>query len=1016
MAELVSGKPHSPRSDMCRKVAAIKADLIAALAETLRTRGMTQVEAARLCRTDQPTLSKVLRGRLDGITIDKLTTWLAALGRSIELRVLPPAEHPCLERINPEQDGCVEAATLSDVHDPVKSADDVQRFCSLLLGSMTEGVSIATEDGIILYTNAAEDRIFGYEPGELVGQHVMILNALPPDENARTVAKVISELKARGAWRGEWLNRRKDGTAFRTAARINAVEVDGSRHWVCVHEDITERRRAEEELERSRQDLEDFFENGTVGLHWVASDGTILRANQAELDLLGYTREEYVGRHIAEFHADRASIEDILARLTRGERLDKYPARLRAKDGSIKHVLISSNVHFVDGRFVNTRCFTLDVTDRREAEAALRESEEQFRTLAESIPQLAWIANPDGWIFWYNRRWYEYTGTKPEQMRGWGWQSVHNPEVLPDVLARWKACIATGEPFEMVFPLRGADGAFRPFLTRVVPVRDEAGRIVRWFGTNTDIAEQRATAEALAEETHALEILNRVGASLAAELDLQKLVQTATDAGVELTGAQFGAFFHNVIDKAGESYTLYALSGVPREAFASFPMPRNTAVFGPTFRGEGVIRSEDITKDPRYGKNDPYCGMPDGHLPVRSYLAVPVISRSDQVHGGLFFGHARPGVFGERCERLLVGIAAQAAIAIDNARLFEAAQREIEERKQIEAALAASEQRLRATHEHAPVGIAEVDLDGHFLRVNERLCEITGYSADEMLGLTFFDVTHPDDRPAEKDNFRRQVAGEIGSYRLEKHYVRKDGSVGWIELTASMMRNAEGKPLYGIRIVADISERKEIERRQQLLLHELNHRVKNTLATIQSLARQTFQGSSSAEEARAAFDARLYALSNTHNLLTESSWEGAALGDILEKEIAPYESAPPARFSVGGPRVRLSPRAVLTLGMTFHELVTNAAKYGALSVPGGRIEITWTVMKGGNGQPRLMLVWQERNGPPVNSPKRRGFGSRLVQRGVTHDLRGRVQADFDPKGLRCTIEVPLGDDPPNSSD
>src|SRR5690242_19206792 len=121
------------------------------------------------------------------------------------------------------------------------------------------------------------------------------------------------------------------------------------------------RRNLEHELERSRRDLEDFFENGTVALHWVASDGSILRVNQAELDLLGYTREEYIGHHIAEFHADGPVIDDILARLSRGEKLDKYEARLRAKDGSIKHVLISSNVHFRDGQFINTRCFTLDV-------------------------------------------------------------------------------------------------------------------------------------------------------------------------------------------------------------------------------------------------------------------------------------------------------------------------------------------------------------------------------------------------------------------------------------------------------------------------------------------------------------------------------------------------------------------------------------------------------------------------------------------------------------------------------
>ena len=135
-----------------------------------------------------------------------------------------------------------------------------------------------------------------------------------------------------------------------------------------------------------------------------------------------------------------------------------------------------------------------DVTERKNAEEKLRESEEQLRALANSIPQLAWMAEPDGFIFWYNRRWYDYTGTTPEEMEGWGWQTVHDAEILPDVLARWQNSIQTGEPFDMEFPLRrGTDGAFRWFLTRVVPLRDSNGNIVRWFGTNTDIEEFRQT-------------------------------------------------------------------------------------------------------------------------------------------------------------------------------------------------------------------------------------------------------------------------------------------------------------------------------------------------------------------------------------------------------------------------------------------------------------------------------------------------------------------------------------------
>ncbi len=152
-----------------------------------------------------------------------------------------------------------------------------------------------------------------------------------------------------------------------------------------------------------------------------------------------------------------------------------------------------------DGQVYQVLNFTFNITERKRAEEALRASEEQFRTLADSIPNLAWWANADGYITWYNKRWYEYTGTTSEQMEGWGWQSVHDPNVLPKVLERWQASIATGEPFDMEFPLRGADGIFRSFLTRVLPLKDADGQVLRWFGTNTDISALKQSEEALRE-------------------------------------------------------------------------------------------------------------------------------------------------------------------------------------------------------------------------------------------------------------------------------------------------------------------------------------------------------------------------------------------------------------------------------------------------------------------------------------------------------------------------------------
>jgi serine phosphatase RsbU (regulator of sigma subunit)/anti-sigma regulatory factor (Ser/Thr protein kinase) len=188
------------------------------------------------------------------------------------------------------------------------------------------------------------------------------------------------------------------------------------------------------------------------------------------------------------------------------------------------------------------------------------------------------------------------------------------------------------------------------------------------------LQEAVALRQAAEREMEANELLREVTSLLSAELDLDRLVQVATDAGTRIAGAAFGAFFYNVV-RDGEEYMLYTLSGFPRSAFERFPMPRPTAIFRPTFEGADIIRSDDITKDPRYGRNPPYHGMPEGHPKVRSHLAVPVVSRSGEVHGGFFFGHPDIGVFDERAERLVVGIAAQAAIALDNARLYDAERR-----------------------------------------------------------------------------------------------------------------------------------------------------------------------------------------------------------------------------------------------------------------------------------------------------------------------------------------------------
>lgn len=310
-----------------------------------------------------------------------------------------------------------------------------------------------------------------------------------------------------------------------------------------------------------------------------------------------------------------------------------------------------------------------DISDRKSAEATLRQSEELLRALANTIPQLAWMAGTDGAIVWFNDRWYAYTGRTPEQSIGSAWRDMIEPSVLDAVAARWRATIHDGAPFEMEFPLRGADGSYRWFLTRVNAVRDPEGRVVRWFGTNTDVDQVKRVEQALRDESQVLELLNNTGSVLASTRDLPALLRAATEAAARVSGARHGAFLHYGQDGDTTLFSLDAGSERLDPGAAS-------TLFPPALRGQELVRVDDLAGDGRAAWD-----FGAGAGPIRSYMAVPVAPRSGELLGTIFFGHPEPGVFTERSERIVRGIAAQAAIAVDNVRLYDATARAAEERK-----------------------------------------------------------------------------------------------------------------------------------------------------------------------------------------------------------------------------------------------------------------------------------------------------------------------------------------------
>jgi len=486
------------------------------------------------------------------------------------------------------------------------------------------------------------------------------------------------------------------------------------------------------------------------------------------------------------------------------------------------------------------------------------------------------------------------------------WERAIFVDDAPKVRAAIESAEQSGN-YYVEFRVKHADGKLHWLAGKGQVVGKENGGTAVLRGIYYDIAERKQlearllalneTLESrvhdLREETRALEVLNRTCIAIAAEFDLERLVQTVTDAGVELSGAQFGAFFYNVVKPDGEAYMLYTLSGAARADFERFPMPRNTGVFGPTFRGEGPVRSADIRADPRYGKNPPFDGMPPGHLPVRSYLAVPVVSRNGEVIGGLFFGHGQPGVFTERAERITMGLAAQAAVAIDNSRLYEVSQKEIAARDEAEQKLQElnstlerriaerarelalsttqledTERRFRMLVEGVTdYAIFMLDPAGIVTNWNPGAERIKGYSREEIVGQHFSRFYTDQDREDRIPEKALETAARTGKIEMEGWRVRKDGTTFWASVVINAIRDASGQVVGFAKVTRDLTERRETEERQRQsqkmesvgqltggVAHDFNNLLTVIVGNLEALQRHLGGGSPDHDRLRRSAD------------------------------------------------------------------------------------------------------------------------------------------------------------------
>lgn len=476
------------------------------------------------------------------------------------------------------------------------------------------------------------------------------------------------------------------------------------------------------------------------------------------------------------------------------------------------------------------------VAERRAAEAKLAQAQERLELAlkAGSIGTFRWDMRA-GYLQWDDRM-PTLLGLPPD-IEGKPLQEclglVH-PDDLPLVMELTQNAIDTECSFDHDFRVVWSDGSTHWLAIRANTTRDPHTDAPIMAGAVVEISAQKRNEEDLREELRVNEILGRVNATLTTELDRERIVQAVTDAATEIAQAEMGAFFYNAYDEHQELYTLVSLSGIQTDRFSEFPMPRNTEIFEPTFRGSGVMRAENITLDKRFGKSSPFHGMPEGHPPVASYLAVPVVSRSGEVHGGLFFGHSVPARFTERHERHILGLASLAAIALDNVRLYDD--------------LRDSADRLSLTLDAADLGDWIWDSKTDLVTFSDRAAEIFGIpSGPYMTWTRMLEMLHEDERSA--------IAGAVLSaienrspYDAEYRVHRPDGLQVWVSAIGRAQYDSAGEVTGMFGVVADISGRKamevqlreraealaEADRRKDEFLATLAHELRNPLAPLRS--------------------------------------------------------------------------------------------------------------------------------------------------------------------------------------
>lgn len=847
--------------------------------------------------------------------------------------------------------------------------------------------AIANAEGHLRRVNVAWERTLGWTAAEISA--AAWLDFVHPDDVAATRANVEKL--------GE---RRVPSISFESRFRCK----DGSYRWLLwsassdhdgvvyfAAHDVTEHKRVVEALRTSEHEFRSLAESMPQIVWATRADGWNIYFNQQWVEYTGLTLEESYGHGWnTPFHPDdRQRAWDAWQAATTANGTYSLECRLRRADGAYRWWLIRGvPVRDASGAVVKWFGTCTDIDAMKEADQESREerSRLEFRALVDNLPELAWTARPDGFIDFYNRRWYEYTGTCYEDMQGWGWQSVHDPKELPRVMASWAQSIATHQPFDQTFPLRRKDGVFRWFLTRVAPMFDGAGALIRWVGIHTDIDDQRRAQESMREAEERFRLVfegSPVG-----------MLMMKAGGRIALVNSQIETLF---------GYSREELVGEPIEML----IPARFREHHPQYRQAFLVDS----RAREMGKGRDLFGLCKDGSEVAVEIGLSPLTTSE---GAFVLGSV-----------------------VD-----------VSDRKRAETA----QQQMVAIVESADDGIITRGLDGAIRSWNPGATRLLGYRADEMLGRTEVKELIPEDRREEEFQVREQITAGKHVVHLETVRKRKDGSLVDVSLTASPVRDRSGAIVAASIIMSDITQRNRAEREKMLLLHqvqalnidleervrsrttalsqtlrereallrertsllqEVHHRVKNNLQMISSMlnlqGRQTKD-----EETRASLresQGRVRSIALLHEILYQSTDFGRVdMQEYVDRLITTVRrtqggTAAGARVAAEIEHIHLPVDLAVPCGLIVNELITNALKHAFVNAAdAAHNEIHVEMRRVGEG---LTLLVAD-NGPgfaaAVDAARNETMGLTLV-RDLSRQLRGHVEF-ATINGARCTVRFP----------